>query len=157
MTRDITSNVSRQPTMPMKKLVLIFVAVVAGICFAGSPPSKPGYRTVEPPVGTLGYRIGSYLTIEGVRAEKGKVGVHTLLVDTISGSKLDEPVGIWIENVELPPGDRCVLKGYETGRWIGTPGEVLRATGAPAPQAGWQFRFYFLATSVEQPKSLKIK
>lgn len=141
----------------MKKLAFIFVAIMAGICLAGPPPSKPGYRTVEPPVGTLGYRIGSYLTIEGVRAEKGKVGVHTLLVDTISGYKLDKPVGIWIQNLELPSGERCVLKGYETGAWIGTPDEVLRATGALAPQATWQFHFYFVATSVEQPKNLKIK
>ena len=141
----------------MKKLALLFVVVFVGFCLADAPPFKPGDKAVEPPVGRLGYRIGTYVTIEGVRAERGKVGVHTLLVDKVSGYKLDEPVGIWVENVELPAGKRCVLKGYETGRWIGVPGEVLHATGAPAPQAAWQFQFYFLATSVEQPKALKIK
>jgi hypothetical protein len=141
----------------MKRFAIIFVLGIAGLCLAGAPPSKPGYHTVEPPVGCLGYPIGSYLTIEGVREEKDKGGIQTLLVDTISGYKLEEPVGIWIENVELPPGERCVLKGYETGRWIGTPKEVLRATGAPAGQAVWKFQFYFLAKSIDQPKSLKIK
>lgn len=123
----------------MRKLALLIAAVAAGTCLAAAPPFKPGYKMVEPPVGTLGYRIGSYLTIEGVRAEQGKAGARTLLVDTISGCKLDEPLTIWIENVALPPGERCVLKGYETGRWIGTPEEVIRATGAAAPQAPWQF------------------
>ena len=141
----------------MKKLVLFFVVVIVGICLADAPPFKPGYRTVEPPIGTLGYRIGSYVTIEGIRAEQGKGGVRTLLVDTINGYKLDEPVGLGIENVDLPSRERCVIKGYETGRWIGTPDDVLRATGAPAPQAGWKFQFYFVATSVDQPKRAKIK
>jgi hypothetical protein len=141
----------------MKKLALLFVIVLVNICLADGPPFKPGNTTVERPVGRLGYRIGSYLTIEGVRAEKGKVGVHTLIVDTISGYKLDEPLGIWIENVELPTGVRITLKGYETGVWSGTPDEVLRATGATAPQIEWGFHFYFLATSIEQPKGLKLK
>ncbi len=141
----------------MKKLALSFVFAIVAICLADAPPFKPGYRTIEPPIGILGYRIGSYLTVEGIRAETGKGGIRTLLVDTINGYKLDEPVGIGIENVDLPSHERCVIKGYETGRWIGTPDEVLRATGTPPPQAGWKFQFYFLATSVEQPKNLKIK
>ncbi len=141
----------------MKQFTLFFVVAIAGTCLADAPPFKPGYGKAETPIGRLGYRIGSYLKIEGVRAELGKVGSQTLLVDTIDGYKLDKPVGIWIENVELPMGDHCVLKGYETGEWIGTPGEVLRATGTLPPQAVWQFHFYFIATSVEQPTGLKIK
>ncbi len=121
------------------------------------PPFKPGYKNVEPPVGSLGYNIGSYLTIEGVRQEVGKVGNQTLRVDTINGHKLEQPVPIWMNGVELPAKERCIFKGYETGEWIGVPEEVLRATGKPAPQAGWQFRFSFAATSVEQPKGLKIE
>lgn len=119
----------------------------------GSNPRSPADNNR---VGTLGYKLGTYLTIGGVRAEEGKVGTHTLLVDTIGGNTLDKPIGIWIENVELPKGERCVLKGYETGSMIGTPDEVLRATGAPQPQAKWQFHFHFIATSVEQPGNLKL-
>jgi len=31
---------------------------------------------MEPPVGNLGYRIGNYVAIDGVRAERGEVGVQ---------------------------------------------------------------------------------
>ncbi|SRR6266404_3445269 len=131
--------------------------VIACLCFAQTPPFKPGYRIVEPPIGVLGYRIRSYLTVEGVSQEGDKGAGHTLLVDKIGNFKLDPPVGIGVENVTLPSSERCVLKGYETGTWVGIPDEVLRATGSPPPQAGWQFRFYFRATSVESPKTLKIE
>ena len=146
----------------MKRVTLFFVCLiclVAGIAFLywkNAPPLKPGLGDVEPPVGRLGYRIGTYLTIEGVREEEGKVGISTLLVDSIKGSKLGKPVAIWLEGVDLPAGERCVLKGFETGRWIGTPEEVIRATGK-APQAAWQFQFYFCTTSIDQPKTLKFK
>ena len=143
--------------MTVKKLTVLFVVSIVGVCMADKPPFPLGHKTVEPPAGRLGYRIGSYLTIEGTREEDGKVGVNTLRVDTIDGYRLDKPIDIWIDNVTLPSRERCVLKGYETGRWIGVPDEVLRATESPHPQAVWQFQFYFLATSVEQPKSLKIK
>lgn len=138
----------------IRNLIVLAAAFLVGAslpCFAVPPPFPTGQKNVAPPVGLLGYPIGSYLTIEGVRAEQGKVGVHTLLVDTINGHKLDKPVGLWIENQELPQGERRVLKGYETGEWIGTPDEVLRATGGPAPQAKWQFGFLFVVIGDEQP------
>lgn len=123
-----------------------------------APPFKPGMKNVEPPIGSLGFKIGSYLTIAGVRAEGLLTdGNQTLLVDTINGHKLDQPVRIWIDGVALPEKERCILKGYETGQWIGVPDEVLRVTGRPPPQAGWQFHFGFSPTSVEQPKNLEIK
>ena len=50
-----------------------------------------------------------------------------------------------------------MLKGCESGRWIGIPDKVLEATGEPAPQTPSQFFIHFLATSVEQPATLKIK
>jgi hypothetical protein len=70
------------------------------------------------------------------------------LQDQVGAFTLKQPVQIWIENVELPPEGRCVLKGYESGRWIGIPWEVEQATGFEF-QALWQFQFYFLATSFE--------
>ena len=144
----------------MKTLSFFLVFTVAHVvcCCAGEPPHKPGDAPqVAAPIGRLGYPIGTYLTIEGIRAEKFKSGTHTLLVERIGDYTLTVPVGLWIENVELPEGVRCVLKGYETGRWIGVPDEVMRAFGGPPPQVGWQFDFYFLATSVEQPSTLKLK
>ena len=107
------------------------------------------------PAGRLGHPIGTYLQIEGVRAEQGKVDGHTLLVDRIEGSPLSSPTAISIDNLaSLPSGARCVLRGYETGRWIGVPPSV-EASGEVRPQqAEWQFYRYFIATSVQEPPSL---
>lgn len=110
------------------------------------------------PAGRLTPTLGAYLTIEGARAEKGKVGVNTLLVDTVNGKKLDTPIGVWIENVAaLPKGTRCIVRGYESGRMIGVPGEVATKEHMPIQQAEWQFYRYFIVTSVVEPKDLKKK
>ncbi|MHC4406997.1 MAG: hypothetical protein ACYTG0_45875 [Planctomycetota bacterium] len=110
------------------------------------------------PKGRLGHPLGTYLKIEGVRAEAGKVGTQTLLVDTVNGNKLDQPIGIWIENVPaLPKGERCIIRGYESGKMIGIPYEVAKAENLPIPQAAWQFYRYFIMTSVVQPEGLDKK
>ena len=61
-----------------------------------------------------------------MRPDGGKGGQSSLLVDTVNGQKLKEPLGIPVMGVELPAGERCVLNGYESGRFIGVPDEVLR-------------------------------
>ena len=115
-------------------------------------------RAEDIPGGKLGHPLGTYLTIEGVRAEEGKVGVNTLLVDTVNGKKLDAPVGIWVENVDaLPKDTRCILRGYESGKMIGLPHEVAEKEKLPLPAAGWQFFRYFIVTSVVEPKDLQKK
>lgn len=112
------------------------------------------------PKGRLGHPLGTYLTIEGVRAEAGKVGTQTLLVDTINGKKLDEPIGVWIDNVaSLPKGELCVIKGYESGKMIGTPPAAIEAAkeagkDITVPQAGWQFYRFFVMTSSVEPEGL---
>ena len=120
---------------------------------APAPETRSELRGDQAPLGGLGYVIGTYLTIEGVRAEGFKTGARTLSVDTVNGRKLDFPIGIWVDNVEsLPESTRCVLKGYESARWIGTPPEVIEATGQIS-QAVWQLQRYFIATSVVQPEA----
>jgi hypothetical protein len=114
------------------------------------------------PTGSLGQPLGRYLTVEGLRAEEGKVGVSTLWVDAVNGQKLREPIPIWIENVDLPEAKRCVLKGYENCRMIGLPPaavEAARESGkrVKLPQAGWQMQMFFVATSVVSPKELRIR
>ncbi len=131
-------------------LVFVTGCVNSGREATETAPQQRGDRV---PMGRLGRPIGSYLTIEGVRmgAEQGKVGTKTLLVDTVNGSELEQPIGIWIENVEaLPASTRCVFKGYESARWIGIPQEVIEATGCE-PQAGWQLWRYFVVTSTVRP------
>jgi hypothetical protein len=107
------------------------------------------------PAGRLGHSLGTYLKIEGVRVLEGKVGTQTLLVDTVNGKLLDEPLAVWIDNVvALPKEGRCVLRGYESGRMIGLPPEVAKAENLPTPQAAWQFFRYFVMTSSVQPPDL---
>jgi hypothetical protein len=115
------------------------------------------------PNGRLGHPLGTYLRIEGVRAEAGKVGTQTLLVDTVNGAKLDPPIGIWIDNVSsLPKGERCIIKGYESGKMIGTPPAVIQAAKEAGrdialPQAAWQFYRFFIMISSVQPQGLTVK
>jgi hypothetical protein len=112
------------------------------------------------PEGTLGHPLGTYLTIEGARAETGKVGTKTLLVDTINGKRLDRPIGIWIDNVaSLPKRERCIIKGYETGKMIGVPPAVIEAAreaarAVPPSQATWQFYRFFVMISPVRPEGL---
>ncbi|MDD5598218.1 MAG: hypothetical protein PHV82_09750 [Victivallaceae bacterium] len=87
-----------------------------------------------------------------------KVGTRTLIVDTVNGKKLAEPVSIWVENAKhpgLPKAVKCVIRGYESGKMIGVPFAVVKAENMPSPQSGWKFHIYFLITSVVKPDSLK--
>ncbi len=118
----------------------------------------PAQLASEYPMGYLGYPVGTYVQIEGVRQEQGKVGTHTLLVDTLCGEKLKSPVPIWLDNLKppgLPTGKRCVLRGYESVRMVGVPDGVAKAENLPVPQAAWHMERYFIITSVLEPASLE--
>jgi len=121
----------------------------ASLPFLSTQPS-PSF-----PNGILAHPLGTFLVIEGIREEEGKVGVQTLAVDTINGRTLPNPINIWIDNVKnLPEGARCVLRGYESGKMIGLPREVAEKENLCMPQACWQFRHYFIVTSIVEPASL---
>ena len=148
----------------MRQRVILLCSVVAlvflGACAQSSrtePSPSDALVTDRAPIGRLGRVIGTYLTIEGVRAERGKVGVKTLLVDAVNGQTLAHPIGIWVDNVDgLPQSTRCVFQGYESARWIGTPPEVAEATGQLS-QAVWQLYRYFVVTSVVSPASVELR
>ncbi len=134
-----------------------------GLCGCATP-ATPGNGSRTPPdagalpSGRLGHALGTYLTIEGARAEQGKVGTRTLTVDTVDGMRLAPAVGVRLENIKdpgLPPGVRCVVRGYESGRMIGLPEAVAAAERMGTPQAGYQFSRYFIVTSVVEPESLE--
>lgn len=115
------------------------------------------------PPGKLGHPWGTYLRVEGVREEGPKFGGRTLLVDTVNGEKLDTPIGIVIENVDsLPKDARCILRGYETGKMIGTPPAIEQAAKEEGKsivltQAGWKLYRYFIVISVVEPKDFEKK
>ncbi len=133
-------------------------AMPSGRCTLGAGFPDAGSDGMIPR-GRLGRPLGTYLTIEGYRDSRGmKRSASSMLVDTVNGVKLGEPIGIHVENVkELPESERCILRGYETGRMIGLPMDVARAENLGAHQAEWQFYRYFLVTSVERPTSLKVE
>lgn len=130
-------------------LMLGVLAMVSVPLMAATPSVLDGR---EVPFGRLGYRLGSYLTIEGKRADGPKSGTQTLLVDMINGKRVANPIGIWIDNANLPPKFACTIKGYETIRTLGIPPARIvaaRETGKhiDLPQAGWQVQPYFVALS----------
>ncbi len=147
----------------MKCSIIILAVFVCGCVSSQSEkaeqPVIPGqFGEASIPAGSLGYPLGTYLTIEGIRVETGKVGTRTLRIDTINSRKLPEPIDIWVDNVKhpgLPAGTRCVIRGYESGKMIGVPFEVAKAENSSLPQAGWQFKRYFIITSVVEPASLE--
>lgn len=101
-------------------------------------------------IGKLGLPFETVVTIQGVREERGKVGTRTLAVTKVNGEPLEELIRIWIDNIQrpgLPAGKPCVLKGYETGTWIG---------GDPNQQASWQFYHKFFVTEVVSPEEVKL-
>ncbi len=81
----------------------------------------------------------------------------------LNGKKLDSPVDIAVDNVDsLPKNARCIFRGYEMGRMIGTPPAVEQAAKEEGrevtrPQAGWKFYRYFVVIKVVEPKDLKTK
>src|SRR5262245_39077691 len=95
----------------MRKRTCSLVSTAAIACIIAMPrataePTAPGGGKViaAPPMppAKLGTYLGEYLTVEGVRAEVGKVGKQTLIVDKVGGKKLDTPIPMWVNNLELP-------------------------------------------------------
>jgi len=147
--------------MISRSLVCAVASIIAAFSLAApatlGPPELGKAHPPEIPIGKLGYRLGTYLTIEGV---PGKGKFPPLLVDRIGEYKLKEPVAIVVSNCRLPLTNRCTLKGFETGGWVGVPPTVVRVAGerfrttnwvgtnvyfnTPAPQlAAWWFEFVF--------------
>jgi hypothetical protein len=122
----------------------------------------PVLHTGDVPIGSLGHPLGDYLTIEGLRLDGPKAGASTFRAEAVNGQKLPEPIGIWIDNLDLPGGERCKIKGYETVRMIGkAPArcEAEKEEGRPTrlPQAAWQVQLYFVALRVIAPEGLRIR
>ena len=140
-------------------------------------PGGPNAETVKPrqPGGILSHQLGVYRTIEGIRSEGAKVETGTLLVDTVDGQKLDKPIPLLIRGavvvnrnlqpalLRLPAEQRCILKGFESGEMIGVPpavSVVAKERGwkeVPTSPVQWQWRPYFVALVVVEPKGLELR
>lgn len=106
----------------------------------------------------LGHPLGKFLVIEGeALTSGGKVGTKTLKVTKVNGEELDHASTIWVQNVDTLPADTAIiLRGFVSGEYIGIPHEVLGKENLPVPQAVFQFRTYFVATSVVKPADLNL-
>ncbi len=156
-----------------------FVAMTIPLAL-GQLPVAPGgtnTETVKPrqPGGLLGDQLGTYLTIEGVKSEGAKIETGTLLVDTVDGKKLDKPISLVIRGasvvnqnlqpaaLNLPAKHRCIFKGFESGKMIGVPPAVSAAAKeqgwqeVPMSPVQWQWRPYFVALVVVEPKGLELR
>jgi hypothetical protein len=111
------------------------------------------------PDGKLGFPLGTYLMIGGVRAkDDGAKGGNSriLMVDMVNDKTLATPVATIVDlRGALPSAGRIVVFGYETGRMVGVPAKVARKEGMPVPQTGWQFRRSFVITSWVTPERPK--
>jgi hypothetical protein len=164
----------------MKRLlpVLTFLAgcVLGAVVMWGFLPIKeepPSRKPPQPPPavyrvdllekGSFGSPLGKYLTVGGTIAHPGRW--PELLVDTVDGRKLAAPVLIPLGGADfrsgrirsyfeaLPEGQRCVLRGFESGQMAGRPKAVEQAEGWPRGASGWYFRKHFEVTSVVEPKA----
>jgi hypothetical protein len=124
-------------------------------------PGPPVLGSWTVPIGSLGHPLGAYLTVEGViDPELSKT--PPLRVDRVNGRKLREPVDITVENLRLPAGVRCVLKGYETARMVGRPPAVVAAAQEageeppPGGAAAWGLHLEFIALKVVAPAGLDV-
>ena len=166
----------------MRNVVNLIIVCAGTALVAMTVPLTLGHGpvvgdTAKPrqPGGLLDDQLGMYLTIEGVRSEGGKVETGTLLVDTVDDKKLDKPIPLVIRgalvvdgnlqraSLSLPAKGRCKLKGFESGEMIGVSPAVSAAAQeqgwkeVPMSPVQWQWRPYFVALVVVEPKSLELR
>lgn len=143
----------------MRTVSVLVFSMLCGSALA--EPASGRFENPDPiPDGQLGFPIGVYLVIEGVRAETAKAGAQTLVVHRVNGKRPTRKTTIWIDNLQLPADERCIIKGYESARWVGIPPQVIEAGAvrvSPSSHPPWHLSRYFIATSVESPKSLELK
>ncbi len=80
--------------MGLDSVTFVFLAVGVIGCTENIQPPEGGASFTNlgnPPTGRLGHPIGSYLTIEVYRSDKGK-NPNCYVIDKVNGAKLDRPV-----------------------------------------------------------------
>lgn len=145
----------------MKTSILSCLLVPLALFAAGDQPLEDPFpdkrQDIGKPIGVLGLHFGTFAIVEGQRAiGRGIRGTQHLRITKINGKSLETPVNLWIENVgSLPADTQIVLRGYESGRFVGQPHDVAsRENWTPAP-ALFQFQHYFIVSSIVEPAELK--
>jgi hypothetical protein len=164
----------RLPLHPIRNLIsltLVSLGVAALLTLPATAQRRaqtgrsgsPVLGSYTEPIGSLGHPLGAYLTIEGVIDRIiPEPTTRPLRVDRVNGRKLREPVEITVDNLHLPGGVRCILKGYETARMVGQPPAVVAAAREageeppPGPAAGWGLHPEFIVLKVLAPEGLGV-
>ena len=140
------------------------ILTVTATCFAAEPQNIPiaelgdKYRLI----GKLHVPLGEVVTLQGVVVDgpfKGYEGGPNLRVQRIHGRVTQEDIQIvitpffndWGEEStvtgntlpELEVGAAYEMEGYETGRFVGVPGEVLERDNMRISTTGHYFRESF--------------
>ena len=157
----------------MKIQHIVPILLLAGYCTVSAQttnaPAEPTSIKLDNrgvPFGTLGFPVGSYLTIEGVKEKPQIMQNQHWLVDTVNGSKLTERVVITFDSpqhlLNLPVGGRFIVKGYETLAMVGEP-PALEAAAKDSgqnleqlqhmQQPAWRLEYRFVVTSIVAPKN----
>jgi hypothetical protein len=99
-------------------------------------------------IGSLGKRLGTYVTISGKATGKPVMMSNPLEVDHVNGVELTAPVLIEIEcEQKLKAGESYRLRGYETGAMVSTPTDAQNPS-APGPQVDYHFAVWFVDVSL---------
>jgi hypothetical protein len=138
----------------MSKLLLFMLIACCAVPASG----------IETPQGLLGHRLGTYLTIEGVRVPPVPRGFYTLTwfrVYAVNGKKLEKPIDIDASNTKFEADTEYVLHGYETGQMVGFPEEVAEHEPEHPrrnlDQTFWHFGTWFVVTSVVEPEGIHLE
>ena len=154
----------------MIRLVL-FIAVIqilSQAAFSQSPPKvQKTVRTADlgtqvELVGPLGVPLGKLVEIEGVAETRaGKVSNKWLLIDTVNGQKLSEPVKVeynvyhWANVTRLEDGARLTLNAYQQIGMRGLPEGVIKQTTPVS--TGWPHGLYTWIVVVNQTAPEKLR
>ena len=153
----------------VKKLISFAFAIVVGANANGQAPGivpPNSEASIErPPSGMLTDAIGQLITIEGLSPDDAKLkknGSARFQVDTVNGVKLEKPRKVRVGGLEIPRNIRCILKGYETGKMVGTPPAVTQAAEELGQKyidgrqmAGYGWSTHFVVLIIVEPQALQ--
>ena len=134
----------------MKTTISIIAILTLSLC--SLTLAETSVRDLNPPsrvTGSLGKPVGSRMVIEGVMAERVKLG-NPLLVSAVDGKPIKEAAAIEIRGkVQVQKGTQYRLEGYESGAFSGPPDW---SAGVSAPQQPFHFHSFFVVTKVIEQK-----
>ncbi len=139
-----------------------FAAVDSG---AMKPIEGPAFSAPHwnMPTGDLGFPLGEYLAIEGVKVPESMNNPLSLKVDRVNGRKLDLPLLISISGKagDLQDGMRYTVKGYETAGMDGQAPALeaaIKAADPTAPPAQrlWAVTSWFVALAEAKKSATEV-